>query len=130
MDISDSNIGCGVYQLFNLRDGAGSLRAALETINEHEYHHLRSGVTLLFSDVVQYDQAEKEDAEYNCRPLEYNGKTLAALITKHKLGKLRMLPKFKNPNSGNIVRIWSWVIDEKTIRAADLISTTPADKWT
>lgn len=39
------------------------------------------------------------------------GKTTVDFIRRYKLGKVVSTPEFKNPNTGNVIRAWIWLID-------------------
>lgn len=48
--------------------------------------------------------------------LKSNGIEMAKLIKKHKLGTIIQTPPARNPNSGHIIRQWTWTPDRKAYR--------------
>jgi hypothetical protein len=44
------------------------------------------------------------------------GDRLADHIRKHKLGKVVVVPTFRNPNTGNSIKLFVWIIDLRRMR--------------
>ena len=42
-----------------------------------------------------------------------DGKNLASYITKHKLGRIVQSRYKRNPNSGNMLRVWIWETNKR-----------------
>ena len=45
------------------------------------------------------------------------GDKFAAFITKHQLGEVSMTGPSRNPNSGNMVKVWVWTVDHPRVKA-------------
>lgn len=47
------------------------------------------------------------------------GGRLAAYIVKNRLGVCLSTPRRRNPNSGNVIKAWVWVISHRGLKAWD-----------
>ena len=98
--IEDSDISCGVKQLFGLNARPEVIiRQVFRAIGGyHRWAHL------VFSDVV-------------CSHGRSGGSKLAAFIEEHKLGDIVMSKCKTNPNTGRLIAVWVWTSDRDAIEA-------------
>jgi hypothetical protein len=115
MEISPSNISCGVKQLYDLGywskkfDGPAGLTsgphsttiqqvtAQRHAIFTSQYSGVMKGYTYLFSDAESYG----------------NGTNFAKFIKQENLGELTEGHTTVNPNSSNKIRVWVWTYNGK-----------------
>ena len=45
------------------------------------------------------------------------GKSLASYIKEHNLGTVVKVGPIKNPNSGNMIEVWTWAINSRKLKA-------------
>lgn len=92
-DATDVNVEatncCGLYEIYNLSNNPwGALIRVVQDCN-NDYN------LMIFHDAVRYK----------------NGQKLFNLIRRHNLGKVVASKKVNNPNSNNIIRMWTFYPD-------------------
>ena len=126
MKVDDSDISCGVDQIYDLdsvhldqlfrkptarptiyqyKDNYEAWLRALDEYEEKERSYGSDatvpGMTYIFSDWVKKGTS--------------SGHKLAAYIRKHRLGRLRTLGLTRNPHSGHTIQTWMFVRNKKFI---------------
>ena len=100
MELYSSDISCGVTQIvgMSILDEEDKRQFRMAVAGVAELHHgdggsegLLKNQTYIFSDNSMGD-----------------GKVLAAIITKNKLGTITSTPWYKNPGTGNKIKVWTW----------------------
>jgi hypothetical protein len=114
-EIDDSGVSCGVMML-----------PEVATISDHEFIE-----SVNYRPEKGFDpfNVKAWDIDYNDAPFQKgysyifsdavkfgNGRRIAALIKKHKLGTLVKTRAATNPNSGNKIETWIWRYNGKKVK--------------
>jgi hypothetical protein len=97
----ESNISCGVYQLFDLYSTPESILHEVISGNIYDGGEFSFPAFYVFSDNFE---ADKE------------GTKLAAYIERHKLGRVIASRKRVNGNTHNLIQVWIWSPNERSLR--------------
>ncbi len=99
---------CGVWEINNLGQAKlpeDVLKTLGARLNNAKYPFV------LFSGVVE---RKREDHTLTGRADNY-GRIFSQYIRKNKLGTVRASEKFLNPRTTNLIRVWVWEPDYKTL---------------
>jgi len=113
VNVTSSDISCGIRQLEGVADCYSKAETELflyQLMNEEKHRWGERYAMLIFSDVVGD-----------------GGGNLADYIKKKKLGKIITTPSVENPNTGNDIELFCWIMDtdacEKWYESVKLINT-------
>lgn len=100
VDISSSNISCGVKQISRLSDEQDGNLFAIGT----SFYHAAHGQPPAF--VMWSNLADQET----------NGHRFAARVGELRLGNIMQTPAEVNPNTGALICVWTWQVNHETFK--------------
>lgn len=105
---------CGIQELCDLRGyTSGGFDSVIEKLTRTGFIQLYPNYYQSYSDNGSLNAGSliftQADRSYN--EIRY-GVRFAADVTKRKLGKVIAIPRYTNPNTGNTISVFVWVINK------------------
>ena len=107
-DIDNTNC-CGIDEIHNLVENpVSNILAVVYNVNnwscdDNGFLFDSPRGMYMFSDIDTFASGNKCPANY--------GKKTASFIKRHKLGTVTKSKNFLNPNTGNTLTVWLWIVD-------------------